>query len=130
MATRRTIIWTLSFLLKGYIYPDIKSSAVIKQIEVNFRIPGIDKEGFEVDFIILETTTSSTTDYILLETGYYERIANETSSEGAAESTVKSRYTVTPSPAGTIADSDYGFSETFEYFEQGKNYDTTSGTDV
>ena len=130
LATRRTIIWTLSFLLKGFIYPDIKSSAVIKQIEVNFRIPGIDKEGFDVEFILLETSDFDTTDYILLETGYYERIANESSSEGAAESTVKSRYTVVPSPAGVTADSDYGFSETFEYFEQGKNYDITSGTDV
>ena len=37
-ATRRTIIWTLSFLMKGYVYPDIKTSAVIKTIEVNFRI--------------------------------------------------------------------------------------------
>ena len=130
LATRRTIIWTLSFLLKGFIYPDIKSSAVIKQIEVNFRIPGIDQEGFEVEFILLETSDFDTTDYILLETDYYERIADESSSEGAAESTVKSRYTVTPSPAGATADTDYGFSETFEYFEQGKDYDIISGTDV
>ena len=35
--TRRTIIWTLSFLMKGYVYPDIKTS-LIKTIEVNFRI--------------------------------------------------------------------------------------------
>ena len=130
LATRRTIIWTLSFLLKGFVYPDIKSSAVIKQIEVNFRIPGADETDFEVEYILLETSDFDTTNYILLETGYYERIANESSSEGAAESTVKSRYTVTPSPAGTTADTDYGFSETFEYFEQGKNYDITSGTDV
>ena len=39
LATRRTIIWTLSFLLKGQIYPDIKSGTIIKTIEVNFRIP-------------------------------------------------------------------------------------------
>ena len=36
LATRRTIIWTLSFLLKGQIYPDVKTSSVIKSIEVNF----------------------------------------------------------------------------------------------
>mgnify|MGYP001476375931 CR=1 FL=1 len=38
LATRRTIIWTLSFTLKGQLYPDIKSGSVIKTIEVNFRI--------------------------------------------------------------------------------------------
>ena len=130
LATRRTIIWTLSFLLKGQIYPDVKTSSVIKSIEVNFRIPGSDQSGFEVNFALLETSDFDTTDYILLETGNYERIATEDSSEGASESTVKSRYTVTPSPTGVTADDDYGFSETFEFFEQGKNYDITTGTDV
>jgi hypothetical protein len=130
LATRRTIIWTLSFLLKGMIYPDIKTSSVIKQIEVNFRIPGSDQTGFEVNFVLLETSDTDTTDYILLETGNYERIASEDSSEGAAESTVKSRYTVTPSPTTAVASDDYGFSETFEFFEPSKNYNVTTGTDV
>ena len=130
LATRRTIIWTVSFLLKGMIYPDIKTSSVIKQIEVNFRIPGSDQTGFEVNFVLLETSDFDTTDYILLETGNYERIASEDSSEGAAESTVKSRYTVTPSPTTATASDDYGFSETFEFFEPSKNYDVTTGTDV
>ena len=130
LATRRTIIWTVSFLLKGMIYPDIKTSSVIKQIEVNFRIPGSDQTGFEVNFVLLETSDFDTTDYILLETGNYERIASEDSSEGAAEATVKSRYTVTPSPTTATASDDYGFSETFEFFEPSKNYDVTTGTDV
>ena len=120
----------MSFLLKGQIYPDVKTSSVIKSIEVNFRIPGGDKEDFVVNFALLETSDFDTTDYILLETGNYERIATEDSSEGAAESTVKSRYTVTPSPTGVTADDDYGFSETFEFFEPSRNYDITTGTDV
>ena len=57
-STRRTIIWTLSFTLKGQLYPDIKSGSVIKTIEVNFRIPGDEKEDFEVNFITLETSQS------------------------------------------------------------------------
>ena len=130
LATRRTIIWTLSFTLKGQLYPDIKSGSVIKTIEVNFRIPGDEKEDFEVNFITLETSTESSSDFILLETGNYERIANESSSEGAAESTVKTRYTVTPSPTSATASDDYGFSETFEFFEPSRNYDVTTGTDV
>jgi len=130
LATRRTIIWTLSFLMKGMIYPDVKTGSVIKEIVVNFRIPGDDQTDFEVNYITLETSDSDTTDYILLETGNYERIASEDSSEGAAESTVKTRYTVTPAPSTALASDDYGFSETFEFFDQGKNFNVTSGTDV
>ena len=57
LATRRTITWTLSFTLKGYIYPDIKSSSIIKTIEVNFRIPAT------------AVTTSDLSNYILMESG-------------------------------------------------------------
>ena len=55
LATRRTIIWTLSFLLKGFVYPDVKSGTLIKSIEVNFRIPGSgdsDVEELEQEFIV------------------------------------------------------------------------------
>ena len=128
--TRRTIIWTLSFLLKGYIYPDIKTGTVIRSVEVNFRIPGGEGD-LETNFIILESTatTASDSDYILLETGDFERIMNENSDEGVGDSTVKTRYTVTPSPTTAEASSDYGFSETFEFFEPSRNFDPTTGTD-
>ena len=131
---RRTIIWTLSFLLKGYIYPDLKTSSVIKTIEVNFRLTGSDDsavDDFVQDFIILETTASSSasSDYILLETDNYERIMNETSSQDIGDASVKTRYTVVPSPSTATADSDYGFSETFEFFEPSKNFDPETGSD-
>ncbi len=105
LATARTITWTLSFSMRGYIYPDIKTGSVIKTIEVNFRIPGGEEESLETNFVILETTASSSTssDYILLETGNYERIMNENSSEGAGDATLKTRYTVVPSPISTEA---------------------------
>ena len=128
--TRRTIIWTLSFLLKGYIYPDIKTGTVIRSVEVNFRIPGGEGD-LETNFIILESTatTASDSDYILLETDDFERIMNENSDDGVGDSTVKTRYTVTPSPTTAEASSDYGFSETFEFFEPSRNFDPTTGTD-
>jgi len=132
--SRRTIIWTLSFLLKGYIYPDLKTSSVIKTIEVNFRLTGSDDSDVDdlvQDFIILETTASSSasSDYILLETDNYERIMNETSSQDIGDASVKTRYTVIPSPSTATADSDYGFSETFEFFEPSKNFDPETGED-
>ena len=132
--SRRTIIWTLSFLLKGYIYPDLKTSSVIKTIEVNFRLTGSDDgdvDDFVQDFIILETTASSSasSDYILLETDNYERIMSESSSQDVGDAGVKTRYTVVPSPTTATADSDYGFSETFEFFEPSKNFDPETGED-
>ena len=134
LATRRTIIWTLSFLLKGFVYPDVKSGTLIKSIEVNFRIPGSDDndvQDLEQEFIVLETTKDAlaTSDYILLETGNYERIMSEKSSQDIGDATVKSRYTVVPSPNTAQADSDYGFSETFEFFDNSKNFDPETGED-
>lgn len=38
---RRAIIWTLDFILKGYIYGPVKSAGVIKFIENNFYTPNV-----------------------------------------------------------------------------------------
>ena len=55
------------------------------------------------------------------------RIVNESVEDGVGDVTIKSRYTVVRS---TLTDSDYGFSETFEFFEEGKYNDPTTGTDI
>jgi len=139
LSARRTITWTLSFVLKGFIYPTLTSGEIIKTIEVNFRIPGGDTEIELPEFIIYEDSTPNTTNYILLD-GFDEgdsyttfnraRIVNENTTDGVQDATIKSRYTVVPTPLSTTADSDYGFSETFEFFEEGKWNDPTTGTDI
>jgi len=139
LSARRTITWTLSFTLKGFIYPNITSGQVIKSIEVNFRIPGGDKEIELPEFIIYEDSTPDTTNYILLD-GFDEgdsyrtfnraRIVNENTTDGVQDATIKSRYTVVPAPLSATADTDYGFSETFEFFDEGKYNDPTTGTDI
>ena len=269
LATRRTITWTLSFTLKGYIYPDIKSSSIIKTVEVNFRIPataiipsdlsnyilmedssastpvyiqtdglliagggimfdgdlvaggtvlneddgGIYLDGLEttggrivtdglayrgylytedgdqltaendnlyigdnyVDVIATSVTilledqdgaiitedfavgSSDNAGVILLESTVIEinggsvqledmdgriiaeniqiqtdgttRIINEREDDGLADATIKSRYTVEPSPSTATADDDYGFSETFEFFQDGRENDPATGDD-
>ena len=58
------------------------------------------------------------------------RIANENTSTGVQDASIKSRYTVVPAPLSTTADTDYGFSETFEFFDEGKHNDPTTGTDI
>ena len=171
LSTRRTITWTLSFVLKGFIYPNLTSGEVIKTIEVNFRIPGGDTEIELPEFIIYEDSTPDTRNYILLDgtnlviftlledstadtttelrlimedggfvlneerdntyrTYSRARITNENTTTGVQDASIKSRYTVVPAPLSTTADSDYGFSETFEFFEEGKWNDPTTGTDI
>ena len=269
LATRRTITWTLSFTLKGYIYPDIKSSSIIKTVEVNFRIPatavttsdlsnyilmesssasapvyiqtdglliagggimfdgdlvaggtvlneddgGIYLDGLETaggrivtdglayrgylytedgnqltaengnlyigddyedvitssvtilledqdgaiiteDFavgssdnagvILLESTVIEINggsvqledmdgriiaENIQIQTDGTTRIINEREDDGIADATIKSRYTVEPSPSTATADDDYGFSETFEFFQDGRENDPATGDD-
>ena len=142
LSTRRTITWTLSFVLKGFIYPNLTSGEIIKTIEVNFRIPGGDKEIELPEFIIYEDSTPDTTNYIILDgfgrgtsgaeyrTFSRARIVNENTTDGVQDATIKSRYTVVPAPLSATADTDYGFSETFEFFEEGKWNDPTTGTDI
>jgi len=171
LCARRTITWTLSFTLKGFIYPNITSGQVIKTIEVNFRIPGGDTEIELAEFIIFEDSTPDTTNYILLdgtnivvftllesgtadttselrlllEDGTFAlqeesdntyrtysraRIVNENTTNGVQDASIKSRYTVVPAPLSATADTDYGFSETFEFFDEGKHNDPTTGTDI
>jgi len=139
LSARRTITWTLSFSLKGFIYPNVSSGQVIKTIEVNFRIPGGDTEIELAEFIIFEDSTPDTTNYIILD-GFDEgtsyrtfsraRIVNENTTDGVQDATIKSRYTVVPAPLSATADTDYGFSETFEFFDEGKYNDPTTGTDI
>lgn len=38
---RRSIIWTMDLLLKGYLYGPIKKTGLIKFVNVNFRIPTV-----------------------------------------------------------------------------------------
>ena len=145
LTARRTITWTLSFTLKGFIYPNVTSGEIIKSIEVNFRIPGGDTEIVLPEFIIYEDSTPDTKNYILLDgfggdstvdrgdtykTFNRARIVNEKTTDGVQDATIKSRYTVVPAPLSATADTDYGFSETFEFFDEGKHNDPTTGTDI
>ena len=139
LSTRRTITWTLSFTLKGFIYPNISSGQVIKTIEVNFRIPGGDTDIETAEFIIFEDSTADTTNYIILD-GFDEgvayrtfsraRIVNESTTDGVQDATIKSRVTIQPSPLSATANTDYGFSETFEFFDEGRHNDPTTGGDI
>ena len=48
----------------------------------------------------------------------------------AVTPTREQRYSVTPNPVSADADDDFGFSETSSFFQDAKNFDVTTGTDV
>ena len=132
---RREIIWSFTFQLKGYIYPDVKSGSITKSVIVALRMP-----SEEVDFsehIILEDSTDFSVNYLLLDadagspdaTGLMKFIT-EASSTGTGAAGIKSRLTVTPGPGDVTANDDFGFTETFEYFNDNIDVNLTTGLDV
>lgn len=132
----REIIWTLTFTMKGYIYPDVKTGSVVKTVIVNLRIPGAN-ETPPSEYIILEDSTTFTTNYLLLNadagspnaTGTM-KVLNESSSEAVGAAGIKTRYTVTPGPSDATANDDFGFTETTEFFDDNIDNDPVTGLDV
>ena len=133
LVVRREIIWTLNFMLKGYIYPDVKSGSVTKSVIVNLRLP---EEAGISEYIVLEDSTDFSRNYILLDadagspdaTGIM-KVLNESSSDGAMAG-IKTRITTTPGANDVVASDDFGYSQTFEYFDTPIDNNPTTGLDV
>ena len=133
LVVRREIIWTLNFMLKGYIYPDVKSGSVTKSVIVNLRLPA---EAGISEYIVLEDSTDFSRNYILLNadagspdaTGIM-KVLNESSSD-AAMAGIKTRITTTPGANDVVASDDFGYSQTFEYFDTPIDNNPTTGLDV
>ena len=132
---RREIIWSFTFQLKGYIYPDVKSGSVTKSVIVNLRMPA--EEADVPEYIILEDSTDFSINYLLLDadagsptaTGIMKFIT-ETSSTGTGAAGIKSRLTVTPGPGDVTANDDFGYSTTIEHFDDNIDTNITTGLDV
>jgi len=133
LVVRREIIWTLNFTLKGYIYPDVKSGSVTKSVIVNLRLPS---EAGISEYIVLEDSTDFSTNYMLLDadagspdaTGIM-KVLNESSSD-AAMAGIKTRITTTPGANDVVASDDFGYSQTFEYFDNPIDNNPTTGLDA
>jgi hypothetical protein len=135
LSLKREIIWTLTFQIKGYIYPDIKSGSVTKSVIVNLRMPS--EEVDVPEYIVLEDSTDFSVNYLLLNadagspdaTGIMKFIT-ETSSTGTGAAGIKSRLTVTPGPGDVTANDDFGYTQTFEHFNDNIDVNLTTGLDV
>ena len=134
LVVRREIIWTLNFMLKGYIYPDVKSGSVVKTVLVHLRTPAVAADIPE--YIVLEDSTDFSTNYIVLDadagspdaTGIM-KVLNESSSD-AVMAGIKTRITTTPGANDVVASDDFGYSQTIEYFDTPIDNNPTTGLDV
>ncbi len=131
-ATRRSIIWTLSFLMKGYLYPSVADNA--KVIETSVVDTHLMSSVTTADpaYIVAEDSTPYAKNYMILDshpTDDATRIRILTETSQAPTGGTVSRQTVVPTTTDAIDDEDFGFSETFEFFENPKTYDPVAGTD-
>ena len=134
LTIRREIIWTLNFMMKGYIYPDIKSGSVTKTVLVHLRTTTA--EPAVPEFITLEDSTDFTTNYLILDadagspdaTGTM-RILSESSTD-AALAGIKSRITTSPGANDVVASDDFGYSQTIEHLDPTIDNELSTGLDV
>ena len=91
--TRRTLIWTLDFFMKGFLYPDIKGGGkIIKSVQVDFHeFDGLGNTIPELDKLRLETSDISASQFLTLEDG--DTFILET---GGVQGDTISRINITP----------------------------------
>jgi len=133
-ATRRSIIWTLSFLMKGFLYPSVTDNAkVITSSVVDTHLMSA-ATATDPIYVIAENSTPYARNYMILDKHEIDdatriRMLSEVSEDASSAGQTVSRTTVEPTSTGALTDEDFGFSETFEFFPHGETHDPVAGTD-
>ena len=133
-ATRRSIIWTLSFVMKGFLYPSVTDNAkVITSSVVDTHLMSAATAADPI-YIVAEDSTPYARNYMILNKHEIDdatriRILSEASEDASSAGQTVSRTTVEPTSTGALTDDDFGFSETFEFFPHGETHDPVAGTD-
>ena len=133
-ASRRSIIWTLSFIMKGFLYPSVTdNAAVITSSVVDTHLMSAATAADPI-YIIAEDSTPYGINYMILDKHEIDdatriRMLTEASEDASSAGQTVSRTTVEPTATGALTDDDFGFSETFEFFPHGETHDPVAGTD-
>ena len=133
-ASRRSIIWTLSFLMKGFLYPSVTDNAkIITSSVVDTHLMSAATAADPI-YIVAEDSTPYSRNYMILDKHEIDdatriRMLTEASEDASSAGQTVSRTTVEPTSTGALTDEDFGFSETFEFFPEGKTYDPVAETD-
>ena len=130
-SARRTIIWSIAFMLKAFIYPDIKEGgSIIKTIEVAFKetSPGISSTG-TFERMSLESSTNFSEDFFQLETG--DHLITEESETKLGLDNVISKITVVPEGGANTyitPGDDFDANTTITVYNPPVDYDPATGT--
>ena len=133
-ATRRSIIWTLSFVMKGFLYPSVTDNAkIITSSVVDTHLMSAATAADPI-YIVAEDSTPYARNYMILDKHEIDdatriRMLSEVSEDASSAGQTVSRTTVEPTSTGALTDEDFGFSETFEFFPHGETHDPVAGTD-
>ena len=130
LTTRRTMIWTLDFFMKGFLYPDIKGGGkIVKSVVVDFHeFDGLDNKVPDLDKMRLESSTIMSSEHLTLEDDRF--FVLET---GGAQGDVISRITVTPEGGkDAVVDSsgEFDANTTITIFNPAINNDPETGDDT
>jgi len=122
--TRRAIIWTLNFTVKGFIYPEVKSTdKLIKSITINFRDMNNNTTNQSIlNFLNLEESTNFSNVRMKLENDDYFLFENSDSNL-----TVKNIISnILVEPVSETAEKSE-FNTTITVFNHGVSYDPDTG---
>ncbi len=131
-SARRTIVWTISFMMKGFIYPDIKSGqSIIKTIEVAFKeVSGVGVDASDEMYqLLLETSNPFSQDQFLLETGSLLLTENSTTELG--QDNIISKITIVPEGGANTyitPGDDFDANTTITVYSPPVRYDESTGT--
>ena len=133
-ATRRSIIWTLSFIMKGFLYPSVTDNAkVITSSVVDTHIMSAATAADPI-YIVAEDSTPYAQNYMILDKHEIDdatriRMLTEASEDASSAGQTVSRTTVEPTATGALTDDDFGFSETTSFFQDAQGYNPETGED-
>ena len=88
-ASRRSIIWTLSFLMKGFLYPNVVDNAkIITDVTVDTHL--MSAVAADPEYIVMEDSTPYSTNFMILDKHEIDvatriRVLNESSDAAIAE---------------------------------------------
>ena len=129
-SARRTLVWTINFMLKGFIYPDIKSGqSIIKSVEIAFKetVPETPSTGV-FERLSLESSTNFSEDYFQLETG--DHLITEASETELGLGNIISKITVVPEGGANTyitPGDDFDANTTITFYNPPVDYDPATG---
>ena len=129
-SARRTIVWTINFMLKGFIYPDVKSGqSIIKSVEIAFKetVPEVSSTGVFERFS-LESSTNFSEEYFQLETG--DDLITEASKTKLGLDNIISKITIVPEGGANTyitPGDDFDANTTITVYSPPVDYDPATG---